>query len=79
MLGAVETSQETEVDTSFGHFRKPGDLGLTADIGDHCKLVLQFPEGTNSSWDNARFKIFEPLNTNAMSVKQSFCGNSTTI
>ncbi|CAL9128578.1 unnamed protein product [Musa textilis] len=36
-------------------------LGLTADIIDHCKLVLKFPEGTNSTWYNAQFKIFEPL------------------
>jgi hypothetical protein len=25
-------------------------LGLTADIIDHCKLVLRFPKGTNSTW-----------------------------
>ncbi|KAK9113345.1 hypothetical protein Syun_020142 [Stephania yunnanensis] len=25
-------------------------LGLTADIVDHCKLILKFPEGTNSTW-----------------------------
>lgn len=36
-------------------------LGLTAHIVDHCKLVLKFPEGTNSTWYNAQFKIFEPL------------------
>ncbi|XP_020586457.1 sialyltransferase-like protein 5 [Phalaenopsis equestris] len=36
-------------------------LGLTADIIDHCRLVLKFPEGTNSTWYNAQFKIFEPL------------------
>ncbi|ONK81857.1 uncharacterized protein A4U43_C01F33580 [Asparagus officinalis] len=36
-------------------------LGLTADIIDHCKLVLKFPPGTNSTWYNAQFKIFEPL------------------
>ncbi|XP_078172552.1 MALE GAMETOPHYTE DEFECTIVE 2 [Carex rostrata] len=36
-------------------------LGMTADIIDHCNLVLQFPEGTNSTWYNAQFKIFEPL------------------
>ncbi|THU62099.1 hypothetical protein C4D60_Mb01t01590 [Musa balbisiana] len=36
-------------------------LGLTADIIDHCKLVLKFPEGTNSTWYNVQFKIFEPL------------------
>ncbi|KAJ8634046.1 hypothetical protein MRB53_027382 [Persea americana] len=36
-------------------------LGLTADIVDHCKLILKFPEGTNSTWYNAQFKIFEPL------------------
>ncbi|KAJ1697079.1 hypothetical protein LUZ63_005591 [Rhynchospora breviuscula] len=36
-------------------------LGLTADITDYCNLVLKFPEGTNSTWYNAQFKIFEPL------------------
>ncbi|RLM58762.1 hypothetical protein C2845_PM18G10150 [Panicum miliaceum] len=36
-------------------------LGLTADIIDHCKLVLKFPEGTNSTWYNTQFRIFEPL------------------
>ncbi|KAJ6814492.1 sialyltransferase-like protein 5 [Iris pallida] len=36
-------------------------LGMTADIVDHCKLVLKFPPGTNSTWYNAQFKIFEPL------------------
>ncbi|KAF5205545.1 Sialyltransferase like protein, partial [Thalictrum thalictroides] len=25
-------------------------FGLTAHIVDHCKLVLQFPKSTNSSW-----------------------------
>lgn len=39
-------------------------LGLTADIIDHCKLILKFPEGTNSTWYNAQFKIFEPLEYN---------------
>jgi len=23
---------------------------MTADIIDHCKLVLKFPPGTNSTW-----------------------------
>ncbi|WCJ17940.1 Sialyltransferase-like protein 1 [Euphorbia peplus] len=36
-------------------------LGLTAHIIDHCKLTLKFPEGTNSTWYNAQFKIYEPL------------------
>ncbi|XP_068645701.1 sialyltransferase-like protein 5 [Aristolochia californica] len=36
-------------------------LGLTAQIIDHCKLVLKFPEGTNSTWYNAQFKVFESL------------------
>ncbi|KDP41852.1 hypothetical protein JCGZ_26870 [Jatropha curcas] len=36
-------------------------LGLTAHIVDHCKLTLKFPEGTNSTWYNAQFKIYEPL------------------
>ncbi|MED6171636.1 purple acid phosphatase [Stylosanthes scabra] len=36
-------------------------LGLTAEIIDHCKLILKYPEGTNSTWYNAQFKHFEPL------------------
>ncbi|AQK75124.1 Sialyltransferase-like protein 1 [Zea mays] len=36
-------------------------LGLTTHIIDHCKLVLKFPEGTNSTRYNAQFKFFEPL------------------
>ncbi|CAM9003402.1 unnamed protein product [Rhodiola kirilowii] len=36
-------------------------LGLTARIIDHCKLIMKFPEGTNSTWYNAQFKVFEPL------------------
>ncbi|XP_043707318.1 sialyltransferase-like protein 1 [Telopea speciosissima] len=36
-------------------------LGLTAHIIDHCKLILKFPEGTNSTWYNEQFKIYEPL------------------
>lgn len=36
-------------------------LGLTAHIIDHCKLTLKFPQGTNSTWYNEQFKIYEPL------------------
>ncbi|XP_059450210.1 sialyltransferase-like protein 1 [Corylus avellana] len=36
-------------------------LGLTAHVIDHCKLILKFPEGTNSTWYNAQFKVYEPL------------------
>ncbi|KAG7984993.1 hypothetical protein I3843_03G001800 [Carya illinoinensis] len=36
-------------------------LGLTAHSIDHCKLILKFPKGTNSTWYNAQFKIYEPL------------------
>ncbi|KAF8398664.1 hypothetical protein HHK36_014519 [Tetracentron sinense] len=36
-------------------------LGLTAHVVDHCKLILKFPEGTNSTWYNEQFKIYEPL------------------
>ncbi|KAJ9132883.1 hypothetical protein P3X46_033708 [Hevea brasiliensis] len=36
-------------------------LGLTAQIVDLCKLTLKFPEGTNSTWFNVQFKIYEPL------------------
>uniref|UniRef100_A0A1D1XPS8 CMP-N-acetylneuraminate-beta-galactosamide-alpha-2,3-sialyltransferase 2 n=1 Tax=Anthurium amnicola TaxID=1678845 RepID=A0A1D1XPS8_9ARAE len=36
-------------------------LGLIARIVDHCKLILKFPDGTNSTWYNEQFKIYEPL------------------
>ncbi|XP_071738954.1 sialyltransferase-like protein 1 [Rutidosis leptorrhynchoides] len=36
-------------------------FGLTAHIVDHCKLILKFPEGTNSTWLNPQFKTYEPL------------------
>ncbi|KAI4375412.1 hypothetical protein MLD38_013284 [Melastoma candidum] len=36
-------------------------LGMTAEIIDHCNVILKFPEGTNSTWYNEQFKIFEPL------------------
>lgn len=36
-------------------------LGLVAYPVDHCKMVLKYPDGTNSSWFNRQFKIFEPL------------------
>ncbi|MBA0585927.1 hypothetical protein Gorai_016687, partial [Gossypium raimondii] len=36
-------------------------LGLTAHLVDLCKLTLKFPEGTNSTWYNEQFKVFEPL------------------
>ncbi|KAJ8773022.1 hypothetical protein K2173_028199 [Erythroxylum novogranatense] len=36
-------------------------LGLTSHVTDHCKLILKFPPGTNSTWYNEQFKIFEPL------------------
>lgn len=36
-------------------------LGLTAQVIDYCNLILKFPEGTNSTWYNEQFKIFEPL------------------
>nr|GMD10853.1 sialyltransferase-like protein 1 [Ipomoea batatas] len=36
-------------------------LGLTAQIIDHCNIILKFPQGTNSTWYNEQFKIFEPL------------------
>lgn len=39
-------------------------LGLTAHITDHCKLTLKFPKGTNSTWYNEQFKIYEPLEYN---------------
>lgn len=39
-------------------------LGLTAQVVDHCKLILRFPQGTNSTWYNAQFKIYEPLEYN---------------
>ncbi|KAJ6873690.1 hypothetical protein NC651_032517 [Populus alba x Populus x berolinensis] len=39
-------------------------FGLTASIVDHCKLILKFPQGTNSTWYNQQFKKFEPLEYN---------------
>ncbi|CAN6476449.1 unnamed protein product [Victoria cruziana] len=36
-------------------------LGLTAEIVDHCNLILKFPEGTNSTWYNKQFNKYEPL------------------
>eukprot|EP01018_Ginkgo_biloba_P015691 Gb_14233 [translate_table: standard] len=36
-------------------------LGLMANIVDHCKIILAYPEGTNSTWYNEQFKIYEPL------------------
>lgn len=39
-------------------------LGLTAHIIDHCKLILKYPEGTNSTWYNEQFKKKEPLEYN---------------
>ncbi|XP_057824783.1 sialyltransferase-like protein 5 isoform X2 [Cryptomeria japonica] len=36
-------------------------LGLMAHIVDHCKLVLAYPKGTNSTWYNEQFKFYEPL------------------
>ncbi|PWA67374.1 MALE GAMETOPHYTE DEFECTIVE 2 [Artemisia annua] len=36
-------------------------FGLTAHTVDHCKLVLKFPKGTNSTWLNPQFKTYEPL------------------
>lgn len=36
-------------------------FGITAHIIDHCKLILKFPEGTNSTWFNTQFKKFEAL------------------
>ncbi|XP_002962143.2 sialyltransferase-like protein 5 [Selaginella moellendorffii] len=36
-------------------------LGLTATVKDACKIVLKYPEGTNSTWRNEQFKIYEPL------------------
>ncbi|GLT81599.1 hypothetical protein SLE2022_000400 [Rubroshorea leprosula] len=39
-------------------------LGLTAYIINHCNVTLKFPKGTNSTWYNEQFKIFEPLEYN---------------
>ncbi|CAH8356021.1 unnamed protein product [Eruca vesicaria subsp. sativa] len=36
-------------------------LGLSAHVIDHCNLILKFPQGTNNTWYNKQFKIFEPL------------------
>ncbi|GMH24422.1 hypothetical protein Nepgr_026265 [Nepenthes gracilis] len=51
----------TEFQTSVQHCVANRGLGLSAHIIDHCQLILKFPEGTNSTWYNKQFKIFEPL------------------
>ncbi|XWS64374.1 hypothetical protein CRYUN_Cryun06bG0180700 [Craigia yunnanensis] len=46
---------------SFNWVQTNRGLGLTAYFMDHCKLVLKFPQGTNCTWYNDQFKIYEPL------------------
>ncbi|KAI5072982.1 hypothetical protein GOP47_0013088 [Adiantum capillus-veneris] len=36
-------------------------LGLSAYSINECEIVLKYPEGTNSSWFNQQFKMYEPL------------------
>ncbi|KAG0570249.1 hypothetical protein KC19_6G147700 [Ceratodon purpureus] len=36
-------------------------LGLQAEVKDHCQLLLKYPKGTNSTWFNKQFKVYEPL------------------
>eukprot|EP00249_Psilotum_nudum_P000594 c12655_g1_i1 orf=243-1622(+) len=36
-------------------------IGLSAYSLEDCKMVFKYPEGTNSSWYNDQFKIYEPL------------------
>eukprot|EP00252_Welwitschia_mirabilis_P001268 TRINITY_DN11160_c0_g1_i2.p1 TRINITY_DN11160_c0_g1~~TRINITY_DN11160_c0_g1_i2.p1 ORF type:complete len:120 (-),score=0.76 TRINITY_DN11160_c0_g1_i2:307-666(-) len=40
---------------------KRNGLGLEAHIVDHCKIIFAYPAGTNSTWYNEQFKIYEPL------------------
>ncbi|OMO90175.1 Glycosyl transferase, family 29, partial [Corchorus capsularis] len=51
----------SEFQTSIQQCVANRGLGLTAHIIDHCKLVLKFPPGTNSTWYNEQFKVYEPL------------------
>ncbi|CAL9198534.1 unnamed protein product [Musa hybrid cultivar] len=61
LVGREEIRVPSDLQTRLQQCVASRGLGLTADIIDHCKLVLKFPEGTNSTWYNAQFKIFEPL------------------
>ncbi|XP_010249221.1 PREDICTED: sialyltransferase-like protein 1 [Nelumbo nucifera] len=63
-LNREEIRTLTDFQTSVLQCVANRGLGLTAQIVDHCKLVLKFPEGTNSTWYNEQFKIFEPLEYN---------------
>ncbi|XVE91356.1 hypothetical protein REPUB_Repub01dG0002600 [Reevesia pubescens] len=60
-LNTQEVRILSEFQTSIQQCVANRGLGLTAHIIDHCKLVLKFPQGTNSTWYNEQFKIYEPL------------------
>ncbi|KAG6493509.1 hypothetical protein ZIOFF_048496 [Zingiber officinale] len=70
VFSALVVSIQSSLFTGEPEMGASRGLGLTAEIIDHCKLVLKFPQGTNSTWVktfnfsilyNAQFKIFEPL------------------
>ncbi|KAF1885703.1 hypothetical protein Lal_00039551 [Lupinus albus] len=69
--GSINSNRNAETIRILSHFQSTlqqcvanRGLGLTAHIVDHCKLILKYPEGTNSTWYNAQFKKFEPLEYN---------------
>ncbi|THU59270.1 hypothetical protein C4D60_Mb07t00360 [Musa balbisiana] len=50
LVGREEIRVLSDLQTRLQQCVASRGLGLTADIIDHCKLVLKFPEGTNSTW-----------------------------
>ncbi|KAL8153211.1 hypothetical protein V2J09_010971 [Rumex salicifolius] len=62
---SVNNKEEVEILLKFQSYVQQcvanRGLGLTAEIIDQCNLILKFPKGTNSTWYNAQFKVFEPL------------------
>ncbi|XP_031380000.1 sialyltransferase-like protein 1 [Punica granatum] len=60
-LNRVEVRVLSDFQSSVQQCVANRGLGLTAETIDHCKLLLKFPEGTNSTWYNEQFKVFEPL------------------
>ncbi|XP_022725800.1 LOW QUALITY PROTEIN: sialyltransferase-like protein 1 [Durio zibethinus] len=60
-LNTEEVGILSDFQTSIKQCVANRGLGLTAHVIDHCKLVLKFPQGTNSTWYNEQFKVYEPL------------------
>ncbi|KAG9440993.1 hypothetical protein H6P81_016847 [Aristolochia fimbriata] len=52
-------------------------IGVTKII-DHCKLVLKFPEGTDSTWYNAQIRFLSHWSTIMMFVMPFYYGSSMT-